>query len=437
MLQLERLHDVVQSARTVYAEGQVTELVGLTMISDGPPATIGELCRVLLPERELLCEVVGFRDQRLILVPLEAMDGVAPGAAVISAGERLHVPVGEALLGRVLDGLGRPLDEKGPLSVAQQYPVLRDAPPPLARGRIEQPLSVGVRAIDALLTAGRGQRLGIFAGSGVGKSTLLGMMARQTAADVVVVALVGERGREVREFVDRDLGPGRARTVVVAATSDQPPLVRIKCAYTATAIAEYFRDQGADVLLLMDSVTRFAMAVREVGLAVGEPPSARGYTPSVYAELPRLLERAGQFDRGSITGFYTVLVEGDDFNEPVTDAVRGIVDGHIMLSRELAAQNHYPAIDVLGSISRLMPHLVDPQHLAAAGRLRRLLAARQSGRDLVEIGAYQPGTNPDLDEALARWSQIERFLQQASTEATDLAEARQALLQTIGWADEP
>ncbi|HEY8450558.1 MAG TPA: FliI/YscN family ATPase [Bacillota bacterium] len=429
---LRSLARLARAAATVYPQGRVTKVVGLTIEAAGLTCPVGQLCRVTAGDHSLLCEAIGFRDDRILLMPLGRLDGVPPGAPVFALGERLEVAVGEALLGQVLDGLGRPLaGASGPVQpLPTRYPVHRDAPSPLVRRPIVEALSVGVRAIDGLLTCGRGQRLGIFAGSGVGKSTLLGMMARHTAADVIVVALIGERGREVREFLERDLGPrGLQRSVVVAATSDEPPLVRIKAAYVATAIAEYFRDRGADVLLLMDSVTRFAMAAREVGLAAGEPPTARGYTPSVFAELPRLLERAGRFGSGSITGFYTVLVEGDDLTEPITDAVRGILDGHIVLDRDLAARNHYPAIAVLDSVSRLMPHLVDGEHLAAAAHLRALLAAHRDGRDLVDIGAYRRGSNALLDEALDRWADIQRYLCQATDEATTLEQARRELVQ--------
>ena len=341
--------------------GRVTQIVGLVIESQGPNVNLGDLCYVSSRggSQAIPAEVVGFRQNRVLLMPIAEMEGIGPGCEVISAQGTLKVTVGQGLLGRILDGMGRPMDGKGPLVSSREYPLNALPPPPLTRRRIEEPLSVGVRAIDALLTLGKGQRVGIMAGSGVGKSTLLGMMARNTEADISVIALIGERGREVREFIERDLGEeGLKRSVVVVATSDQPALVRIKGALTATAIAEYFRDQGRDVMFMMDSVTRFAMAQREVGLTVGEPPATRGYTPSVFAMLPKLLERSGTGANGSITGIYTVLVDGDDMNEPIADAVRSILDGHIVLSRSIAAQNHYPAIDILNSVSRVMSEVV-------------------------------------------------------------------------------
>lgn len=436
---LTHLTELVPTLPTFYPEGKVTKVVGLTVETEGPDCIIGELCRVRASTGDLLCEVIGFRDNRNLLMPLGRLDGLKPGAPVLATRKRLTVPVGSHLLGRVLDGLGRPISEHNslapaeqPLAEVQYYPVVNDPPPPMSRGVIKDPLPLGIRSIDALLTVGRGQRLGIFAGSGVGKSTLLGMIARNMRADVAVIGLIGERGREVRQFLEIDLGPaGRQRSVVVAATSDQPPLLRIKAAHVATAIAEYYRDQGAHVVLLMDSITRFAMAMREVGLAAGEPPTARGYTPTVFAELPRLVERAGPTDQGSITAFYTVLVEGDDLTEPITDAVRGLLDGHLVLSRELASRGHYPAIDVLESVSRLMPMLVDKKQQTAAALLRRLLAAYREGRDLVEIGAYQQGTNPLLDAALQRLPQIEAFLQQGIDEKSTFDEAISGLHQLV------
>lgn len=403
--------------------GRVTGVIGLTIQSRGPKPAIGELCR-LSPgtgNGGLWAEAVGFRDRQVLLMPLGDLDGIGPGWEVRGTGGPLPVAVGSGLLGRVLNGLGRPLDGLGPLEVETQYPASKAPPSPLERTRITEPLSVGVKAIDGLVTCGKGQRMGIFAGSGIGKSTLLGMIARNTNADCSVIALVGERGREVKDFIERDLGSeGLKRSVVVAATSDQPPLIRLKGAMVATAIAEYFRDQGKDVLLMMDSVTRLAMAQREVGLAIGEPPATRGYTPSVFSLLPRLLERSGTSSRGSITGFYTVLVDGDDMNEPITDAVRGILDGHIVLSRRLASQNHYPAIDVLGSISRVMVSIASDEHQSAAGRLRSTLAAYREAEDLINIGAYQPGNNPAIDLALAKMDEINRFLRQGIEERLDL-----------------
>lgn len=410
---LTTYHQAIQMTNPVQLVGRVDQVIGLTIESRGPRARSGELCFVSTPggENQLPAEVVGFRSDRLVLMPLGDMAGIGPGSRVIASGGTLQVGVGYGLLGRVLDGLGNPMDGLGPLAVTEYYPTMNQPPNPLTRPRIEDPLPLGVRAIDGLLTCGKGQRIGIFAGSGVGKSTLMGMVARNTAAQVNVVALIGERGREVRDFIERDLGPeGLARSVVVVATSDQPALVRLRGAFVATAIAEYFRDQGMDVMFLMDSVTRFAMAQREVGLAVGEPPATRGYTPSVFALLPRLLERSGRSEHGSITGFYTVLVDGDDTNEPITDAVRGILDGHIVLSRRLAHQGHYPAIDVLGSISRLMSEIVPEPQKAAANRLRSVLATHREAEDLINIGAYIAGSNPQIDYARAMIDQVKQFL---------------------------
>ena len=396
--------------------GRVAQVVGLVLESEGPDVQVGDLCEVRFRRRDttLRAEVVGFRGDRVLLMPLGDIQDIGPGCDVVALGRTLGVHVGPALLGRVLDGLGRPMDGLGPVVTHEYYPLHAPPPHPLRRQGIDHPLSVGVRVMDGLLTLGRGQRLGIFAGSGVGKSTLLGMMARYTEADVNVIGLVGERGREVKEFMDRDLGPeGVRRSVVVVATSDQPPLVRLKAALTATAVAEYFRDQGASVLLMMDSVTRVAMAQRDVGLAVGEPPATRGYTPSVFAFLPRLLERAGAGERGSITGIYNVLVEGDDMNEPVADTVRGILDGHVVLSRSIAARNHYPAVDVLRSVSRVMPAVATPEHIAAAGRVREVLSIYEEAQDLVNIGAYKAGSNPKIDWALANLNAVQPFLRQA------------------------
>ena len=386
---------------------------------------IGEICKIYVDRQQhpLLAEVVGFRDSRVLLMPLGMMEGIKPGSEVVATRSTHHVNGGPELLGRVLDGLGNPLDDRGPLPTHTRYPV--NAPPPdsLKRSRITEPLGLGVRSIDGCLTVGRGQRVGIFAGSGVGKSTLLGMIARSTQADVNVIALTGERGREVRDFIEESLGEeGLARSVVVVATSDQPALVRIKASLVATAVAEYFRDQGLDVMLMMDSVTRLAMAQREVGLAIGEPPATRGYTPSVFALLPRLLERSGAGERGSITGLYTVLVDGDDMNEPVADAVRGILDGHIVLSRSLAQQNHYPAVDILQSVSRVMPAVTTLVHRAAAGETRSLLAAYREAEDLINIGAYAEGSNPRIDRARKYIDAIRAFLRQRTDEPAPLAE---------------
>jgi FliI/YscN family ATPase len=411
--------------------GQVVRAVGLIVESDGPRARVGEVCEVSngRGEEPLSVEVVGFRDGHLLSVPLGDTAGIRPGARIVSRGVAPSVPVGDGVLGRVLDALGRPLDGLGPVEAKTRTPLHRPPVNPLSRAPIVTPLGTGVRAIDALLTCGRGQRLGLFGGSGVGKSTLLGMMARGTTADVVVLALVGERGREVRTFLEHDLGAeGLARSVVVVSTSDSPAVLRIRAAYAATAIAEHFRDQGKHVLLMMDSVTRFAMAQREVGLAAGEPPTAKGYPPSVFALLPTLLERAGNVrDRGSITGLYTVLVEGDDTNEPIADATRAILDGHIVLSRELAGRNQYPAIDVLQSISRTMPDVTQVEQRLQAGHVREWLATIRDSEDLVSVGAYVAGANPRIDTALERRDALRAFLCQPADTLCGFADAVDAL----------
>ena len=421
----ETLEARLAAVDLVSVNGRVVQVVGLVIESQGPDVKVGDLCEIRFRRRgaALKAEVVGFRGDRVLLMPLGDLQDIGPGCDVVSLGRSLSVPVGEGLLGRVLDGLGRPLDDKGPLLVTRSYPLHASPPHPLRRSPIERPLSVGVKALDGLLTLGQGQRIGIFSGSGIGKSTLLGMMARSTEADVNVIGLVGERGREVREFIERDLGAeGLKRSVLVVATSDQPPLVRLKAAMTTTAIAEYFRDQGGNVLLMMDSVTRVAMAQRDVGLAVGEPPATRGYTPSVFALLPKLLERAGTGERGSITGVYTVLVEGDDMNEPIADSVRGILDGHVVLSRQLAARNQYPPIDVLASVSRVMNSIVTAEHLEGAGRLRQLLSYYAEGEDLIRIGAYRQGSDPRIDWALAHLEEVRSFLTQEIDEALSFDE---------------
>ncbi|HBG09971.1 MAG TPA: flagellar protein export ATPase FliI [Firmicutes bacterium] len=422
---LEQVNDTVHS-------GRVSQIVGLTIESIGPTTNIGDLCLIQPRKgRGIPAEVVGFRDQKVLLMPLSDLTGVGPGSLVTATGSPLMVPVGEALLGRILDGLGQPLDHKGYVPVTKYRSVQGSIPQPLERQRIKDHLSVGVRAIDGVLTCGRGQRIGVFAGSGVGKSTLLGMMARHTEADVNVIALIGERGREVREFIERDLGPdGLARSVVVVATSDQPALVRIKGAMVATTIAEYFRDLGRDVLFVMDSVTRLALAQREVGLAIGEPPATRGYTPSVFALMPKLLERTGPGPTGTITAFYTVLVEGDDMNEPIADTVRGILDGHIVLNRALAERNHYPAIDVLASISRLMVEVTSQEHQELAAKLRAALAAYAEAEDLINIGAYAHGSNPEIDEAIRLYPGITAFLRQGIDERSGFSDTLD-LLKTV------
>jgi flagellum-specific ATP synthase len=407
--------------------GQVTQMVGMSIEVAGIPAAIGDGVVLLPGDDEIQAEVVAVRDGRIVCLALGETAGLRAGTRVIGTGGPLPVRVGPDLLGRVLDGIGRPMDG-GPAISGADVAVSGVPPHPLRRGMVAAPLPLGVRVLDGLVPCGKGQRLGIFAGSGVGKSSLLSMIARGTAADVSVVALIGERGREVAEFIERDLGPaGLARSVVVVATSDAPAVMRIRAAFTATRIAEWFRDQGHDVVLMMDSVTRFAMAQREVGLAAGEPPATRGYPPSVFGLLPRLLERAGLGERGSITGLYTVLVEGDDMNEPIADTARSILDGHIQLSRELAESNHYPAVDVLGSISRVASAVAAPGQLAAAGVVRELLAAWRDARDLIAIDAYVAGTNPVVDRAVALKPAIDAFCRQPVAEVTDLDSARDAL----------
>lgn len=411
-------------------KGKVINVVGLTIESAGPDAKVGDVC-VLTPEwegtSEIMAEVVGFKDRKTLLMPYDVTDGIGSGCIVRNTGEPLTVQVSDEMLGMVLDGLGRPFD-KGQMPKGTPYPVEAAAPDPMSRKIISEVLPLGVKAVDGLITVGKGQRIGIFAGSGVGKSTLMGMFARNTKADINVIALIGERGREVREFIERDLGEeGMKRSVVVVATSDKPALERNKAAKTATAIAEYFRDQGKDVLLMMDSLTRFSMAQREIGLASGEPPVTRGYPPSVYAEMPKLLERAGCAQKGSITGLYTVLVDGDDFNEPITDTARSILDGHIMLDRKLAHKNHYPAIDVLQSISRCMSQIAEKDHKQAAGKLKNVMATYNEAEDLINIGAYRAGSNPSIDFAISKNSAANEFLLQDVDEKYSFEETVQML----------
>ena len=427
---LDRYVRRAEQAEVLPLAGRVVRTVGLIVESRGPRAGVGQICELRSREgRRMMVEVVGFRDDHVLSVPLGGVTGIHPGDVVVTSGRSGAVPVGEALLGRVVDGLGRPLDEGGPVATSEDYPLRPPALNPLARASITTPLGTGVTAIDALLTCGRGQRLGLFGGSGVGKSTLLGMMARGTSADVSVIALVGERGREVRAFLEENLGAeGLARSVVVVETSDSSPLLRLRAAHTATAVAEYFRGQGRDVLLLLDSITRLAMAQREIGLAAGEPPTSKGYPPSVFAMLPNLLERTGNLKKGgSITAFYTVLVEGDDTNEPVSDAVRAILDGHVVLSRDLAQRNHYPAIDVLQSVSRTMPDVVSESHRTKAGQVREWLATARESEDLVSVGAYVAGSNPRVDEALAHRDAIDAFLRQGADELTSYESAAETL----------
>jgi flagellum-specific ATP synthase len=433
----QSLHDLLHdlTRRPWYQlYGKVTKVVGMTIESIGPTAKLGDVC-VIRSEAggDCLAEVVGFRGPNLVLMPLGELHSIAQGAEVMVESDGLSVPCGVGLFGRVLDGLGHPIDGLGPVWQAEPRRLNGVPPHPLRRPPIRKPLQTGVKAIDTLLTVGEGQRMGIFAGSGVGKSTLLSMIARNTTADVNVIALVGERGREVREFIDHDLGPdGLRKSVVVVATSDQPALVRMKAAYVATAIAEYFRDQGLAVNLMMDSVTRFAMAQREIGLAAGEPPTSRGYTPSVFALLPKLLERAGTVEGGSITAFYTVLVDGDDLNDPIADAVRGILDGHIVLSRQLANAGQFPAIDVLASISRLFNTLANASHKSAAHQVRSWLQRYREVEDLIRIGAYQTGTDAETDIAIERHGPILKFLQQDSSASFSLEESMAQLYELAG-----
>lgn len=410
----------VRQAETIGHTGKIENIVGMSIEASGSKAAVGDICRIYSGESgsQIPAEVVGFRSDRLLLMPYGEMNGISSGNFVRNTGQQLRLKVGSFLKGRIINALGQPIDDRGPFEGGVSYSMGSNYINPLTRPPIRERMEFGVKAIDGLLTIGKGQRMGIFAGSGVGKSTLLGMIAKNVKADINVIALVGERGREVLEFVEKDLGEeGMRRSVLVVATSDQPAMLRMKCPSVATGIAEYFRDQGYDVLLMMDSLTRFAMAQREIGLAIGEPPVARGYTPSIYAQLPKLLERSGNFQKGSITAIYTVLVEGDDTNEPIADTVRGILDGHIVLSRSLAAANHYPAIDIGASVSRLMTDLVSPEHLQMASRIRDILSTYDRNADLVSIGAYKSGSNPKLDFALTKMDEINRFLTQGIDEA--------------------
>jgi flagellum-specific ATP synthase len=418
---------LAKETETICNYGRATQVIGLVIEGQGPRAAVGDICHIEKNDKSqrIPAEVVGFRDQKILLMPFGASQGIEPGCRIIPAGFPALAQVGERLLGRVVDGLGEPMDQKGPLLLEETLPFQVKAVNPVLRKRISEPIDVGLKAINGLLTLGRGQRLAIMAGSGVGKSTLLGMMARHTSAEVSVIALIGERGREVREFIEKDLGAeGLKRSVVVVATSDQPPLIRIRGAYLATVIAEFFRNRKKNVLFMMDSITRFAMASREVGLAVGEPPTTKGYTPSVYAQLPGLLERVGTTPGlGSITGIYTVLTEADDINDPIADAVRSVADGHIVLSRDLANQNHYPAIDILGSISRVMPDVVDRDQLAARNQLIATMAVYKKAEDLINLGAYVTGSNPQIDQAIKKMPEINAFLRQGVEEKVDFASA--------------
>lgn len=419
----------VLSKSYVKEYGRVSKIVGLTLESKGPDVALEDVCRITSKDGQVsvLAEVIGFNDDDVILMPYDDVSGIGVGSKVENTGTRFAVNVSDELLGMKLDGLGQPMDGSV-FATGTTYSAESMAPDPLTREFIDEPMTLGVRAVDGLLTIGKGQRIGIFAGSGVGKSTLMGMFARNTKADVNVIALIGERGREVREFIERDLGEeGMRRSVVIIATSDKPALTRKKAAKTATAIAEYFRDRGKDVLLMMDSLTRFSMAQREIGLAAGEPPVSRGYPPSVYSEMPKLLERAGRSDKGSITGLYTVLVDGDDFNEPITDTARGVLDGHIILSRALAAKGHYPAIDVLQSISRVMSSIVSKEQKALASKLKMVLATYTEAEDLINIGAYKSGANKNIDYAIEKIDAVNAFLSQATDEKVSYEETLNAL----------
>jgi flagellum-specific ATP synthase len=434
-IDLERYVRSAAGADPFVLSGTVTEVVGLVIESDGPSAAVGDFCEIVTRDRPVRAQVVGFRGGRVLTMPLEEVGGVRLGDRVIARPAAARVPVGHGLLGRILDGFGCPIDAGAPFEAEAAYDLYAPAPGPLQREHIVEPLVTGIRAIDGLLPCGKGQRVGLFGGSGVGKSTLLGSMCRNSFSDVSVVALIGERNREVRAFLEHDLGPeGMARSVVVVATSDRPALLRVRATFVALAVAEYFRDQGASVLLVMDSVTRMAMAQREIGLAAGEPPSQKGYTPSVFNLLPRVFERAGNFRKGSITGFFTVLVEGDDFNEPIADAVRSILDGHIVLSREMGSAGHYPAIDVLESVSRLTSQVAAPDHVEAARKIRELLATYRRAEDLINLGAYAAGSNPRVDAALRARAGIESFLRQTPVEKNDLADtlARMNLVAGLG-----
>ena len=425
-IDFNKYYESLDRLSPVISTGRVSTIVGFVIESKGPISKLGNICDIYTGDgrKKIMSEVMGFRGNNVLLMPIEDIRGLSQGSMVVNREENPLVPVGEELLGRIVDGLGNPIDNKGPVNIEDEYPLYAAPYNPVKRSRINKPLDVGISAINGLLTVGRGQRVGIFAGSGVGKSVLTGMIARHAAADVNVIALIGERGRELNEFIEKDLGKeGLKKSVVVVATSDQLPLIRMRGAFIATAIAEYFRDKGCDVNLIMDSVTRFAMAQREVGLSLGEPPATKGYTPSVFTLLPKLLERTGTSDKGTITGFYTVLVEGDDFNEPISDAVRSILDGHIVLTRELAAKNHYPAIDILKSISRVMVDIIDPGHQTNVNKLKSVLATYRKSEDLINIGAYVPGSNPDIDYSISMVSKIDSYLKQGIDEKLTFEES--------------
>ncbi len=430
----EKIDEVLTRTELIKINGKVTDVIGLVVVSIGPNASLGEICTIVDKSGKEVskAEVVGFKDGKVLSIALGEVEDISPSCQIVATGETFSIGVGESLLGRVIDGFGNPLDGKGEINFENKRRVYREPPNPLQRKRIQEPLQTGVRAIDGLLTVGRGQRIGIFAGSGVGKSVMLGMIARNTDADVSVIVLVGERGREVREFIEKDLGEeGLKKSVVVVATSDKPALMRIKAAFIGTTIAEYFRDKGKDVVLMMDSVTRFAMAQREVGLTIGEPPTTKGYTPSVFALLPKLLERAGTSEKGSITGFYSVLVDGDDMTEPIADAVRSILDGHFVLSRKIANKGQFPAIDPLQSVSRVMPDIVSDDHRLRAVQFNEILATYNEAEDLINIGAYVKGSNPQIDHALSKIQSLRSYLKQDMKEKSTFSEAVERLMQII------
>jgi flagellum-specific ATP synthase len=429
---IKKYLDRLEHLDLIKVNGRVTQVIGLVIESIGPSASLGEVCSIKSRDDETIClaEVVGFKNNRVLSMALGDINRISPGSEIVASGKSFSVPVGKKLLGRVIDGLGRPIDGKGWIEAEEIRSIYNQPPEPLERKRITEALATGIRAIDALLTCGKGQRIGIFAGSGVGKSTLMGMIARNTSADVNVIALIGERGREVRDFIEKELGEGGlSKSVVVVATSDKPPLIRVKSALVAVTIAEYFRDQGLDVMFMMDSLTRVAMAQREVGLAIGEPPTTKGYTPSVFALLPKLVERAGTSSKGSITALYTVLVEGDDLSEPIADSARSILDGHIVLSRKLANMGHYPAIDPLESISRLMPDIVSEKHRKSAEKIIDLLATFREAEDLINIGAYVRGSNPKIDKAIQMIDKIREFLKQDVKEKAEFEDSVNRLIE--------
>jgi len=431
MVDLSKYHSRLEQINPIRVHGKVSEIIGLVVEGHGPAASIGEICGIYPGNSDtpLPAEVVGFRRGKVLLMPLQSLQGLGPGCKIISLGCKASVKVGKNLLGRVIDGLGNPIDNHGVIDCENEYPIYADPINPLKRGRILEPMDLGIRAMNGILSCGKGQRMGIFAGSGVGKSILLGMIARNTNADVNVIGLIGERGREVREFLEKNLGEaGLAKSVVVVAGSDMHPLIRMRAAYVATSISEYFRDLGKDVLLMVDSLTRFAMAQREIGLSVGEPPTTKGYTPSVFSLLPKLLERSGNLeDSGSITDLYTILVEGDDFNEPISDSARSILDGHISLTRELANKNHYPAIDVLHSVSRVMIDIIDEEHRQMVGKIVNILATYKKAEDLINIGAYVQGSNPEIDYAIAMIDRVNDFLKQDIHEKIDFHQTKREL----------